>query len=256
MSRIDTSTGPPRPTARVIALAATVLLTLILVGWFLLRGDTADSTPEPAPTDTPTAVDDPTTTDDPSPTDTSTDDPPAAPTDPLDELTFVGYVGLELPVHPTAGPTNVEPNGRASGFQNSELGAALAAVHLGARASGFGPLDVLAATINEQFVATDDRSRLLAEATRINEATVQETGDDTAPSTGGEIVGFRVVGFSAGESATVDVLAFGEGVFGSTRLDLVYLDGSWRAQPPPQGSWASRVTAPADPAGFTIWKDF
>ena len=255
MSRFDTDLQRPRPTPRTIGIAALVVLTLALLAWLALRDQPTTAAPEPEVEPTSSTATE--STGDPSPTPQPTEQPTDDQVvDPIDELTFVEYGGIDLPVHPVAGPTQVEPNGRALGFEDSELGAALAAIHLSIRASGAGPIEVVGDTINEQFVAADDRDRLLAEANRLNAARVQETGDPSAPNDVGELVGFRVSDFAAGESAVVDVLALSRGAFGYTTVQLVGVDDGWKAQAPFQGLWTNQITAPAEPDGFTIWKDF
>src|SRR5690242_8922850 len=57
---------------------------------------------------------------------------PAASTDPVISWSIVG--GQPVPASPVAGPRNTE-GGRATGFSHDALGAALAAVNIGARLS-------------------------------------------------------------------------------------------------------------------------
>lgn len=241
----------PSPTPRAVGLGVLAVLALALIAWFVLAGggDDPDATPPPSPTDT--ATDEPDASES---LDGPSDDP--ASVDPLDELEFVAYGGVELPVHPEHGPTQIAPNGRASGFDDSELGVALAAVHLGVRSTGTGPLDVIGDTIREQFVASRERDQLLAEAARVNRERVSQTGDPNAPAPDGELVGYRVTNYVAGESAVVDVLSLSGGTFGATTVSLVRVGGEWKAQAPAQGLWINSIEVPVDPSGFTVWKDF
>src|SRR5581483_11509220 len=136
--------------------------------------------------------------------------------------------GIELPVSRFAGPRTTS-NGRASGFQRSELGAALAAVHLTYRTIPEAGSDVFEPTIHEQVVG-ENAEKLLAyvqqqyESERAKQGVV--AGRPLAPGAG-RPVAYQVTNFDKDQAAVTLFAGFTSDAtkFFAFALEVRWVDG-------------------------------
>ncbi|MBY5163163.1 hypothetical protein [Salsipaludibacter albus] len=224
-----------------VALAAAVVLTGV-IGLILLLGN--DDQPDAQPTE-PTASQTPDATEPTAPDETTT------PTVSGEEWTSVDVAGITLPVSEQAGPHDLS-DGRAQDFEQTELGAVMAAVHLVPRLSGFATPAVFEPTIEEQVVAGENAQRLLTAAQTEYAAAVDAQGRDD-PRAAGTVRGYRVLSYSDA-AATVELWTEAQGPDGTVRIasevDLIW-DGQWKVQAPPDGDWATVAGELPDTTSFT-----
>ena len=147
--------------------------------------------------------------------------------------------GIEVPVSRAAGP-HKQVGGLASEFSRTDLGAALAALHIAGRAAGsFGPA-IFEPTIKDQVIG-DNAGQMLERVRRDYEGQRQKLGlpeGQPIPSSGGVVLGYRIEEFSADRAVitTISALALNAEKFFGLRLELAWQDGDWRLIAPPDGS--------------------
>lgn len=175
---------------------------------------------------------------------------------PPPEITWAEAGGMKLPVSRTNGP-RVTADGLATGFAQSEAGAAVAACHLLVRTG---------ATVDAQVF----ESTLAAQATGANVAALKRTvtaqraqlASVTATSAAGELAGYIVRTFDlTSGTAVVDVILSAPDLpadqrFLQVTVSLQWQKGDWRVVAPPRGDWASVSTPLAsEPAGMLRYED-
>jgi hypothetical protein len=150
--------------------------------------------------------------------------------------------GIEVPISRSAGPHS-QVAGLTSGFSRTELGAALAALHIAGRAAGsFGPA-IFEPTIRNQVVG-ENAEAMLARVTRDYQEQRQKLGlaeGQAIPSSGGEVLGYKIEEFSTDRAVVTTISGFGakaEKFFG-LRLEVLWQNADWRLVAPPDGSIAN-----------------
>lgn len=195
---------------------------------------------------------------------------PSGPTEPVDptepDATAIGtrtmsLQGFRLPASPTAGP-RVAVDGRASGFARTDLGAALAAVHISIRTGALVGPGVYGPTITEQVVgphAERLRTRTDAEYNQERTAAGVASGEplftDCAASGPGcsRVLGYEITRRD-GDDIVVHLLVHAlDAAPGATelfdaRMTVRWSDGDWRLVAPPGGDWSDVVVPAADDA--------
>jgi hypothetical protein len=175
------------------------------------------------------------------------------------DLTWVATpTGIEIPVSRSAGPSS-QVGGLASGFSRTELGAALAALHITGRAAGsFGPA-IFEPTIKNQVVG-ENADTMLAKVSQDYEGQRQKLGlkeGEPLPSSGGQVLGYKIEEFTPDRAAvtTISGLAPDAQKFFGLSVDVVWRDGDWRLIAPPDGSLASAFKEfTGMPEGVTLFK--
>lgn len=161
----------------------------------------------------------------------------------------VAWQGTLLPVSATAGPDEFSAT-RSAGFAQSELGAALAAVHLSARIDAYTGPAVFTPTIGDQVAG--DTATLLQATTAAYTALAAEAGvtnGDPVPAPTGQVTGWHITGFDPAGLTEVQLLVDSpDGASSVFTVAVQWVDGDWKLSPPitPAGV-AFTVTAP-DPA--------
>jgi hypothetical protein len=163
--------------------------------------------------------------------------------------------GHDLPVSRASGPTR-QIGGRAGGFARSELGAALAAIHLGQRIDAAAGPRVFGPTIEEQVIGPD-AGTLKERTTTAYEAQRQE--QNKAPNEplnlgGANVVGYHVDSYTP-DAASVSVFTAypDRAQIFSFRNDLRWVDGDWRLVAPTGGDLSTTLTRiPSYPPGTVV----
>jgi hypothetical protein len=212
----------------VLALAATSALLVVAGVVTLVTDDTA-----PAP---PTAV--------PRPADPAA----PAPARPASDVRWVDTEGVMLPVSRTAGPRDLSA-GRARGFARTDLGAALAALHISMRTAAGNDEAVWGPTIREQVVGVDQPLFLAVTAREFRE----EAGGEPDAA----VQGWRVAPGEDAYAREVHLLLSspdpGGGLaYVDLRAPVVWQAGDWRLVAPTGGDWqlTSTLTDRAAQAGY------
>lgn len=197
---------------------------------------TAPTAPAPAPVTTAQ-------TEQTAPAQTPQTDVPAV------DVSTVAWQGTLLPVSATAGPDEFSAT-RSAGFAPSELGAALAAVHLSARIDAYTGPAVFTPTIGDQVAG--DTATLLRATTAAYTALAADAGitnGDPVPAPTGQVTGWHITGFDPAALTEVQLLVdTPDGASSVFTVAVQWVDGDWKLAPPitPAGV-AFTVTAP-DPS--------
>ena len=168
---------------------------------------------------------------------------------PAVDVSTVAWQGTLLPVSATSGPYEFSAT-RSAGFAQSELGAALAAVHLSARIDAYSGPAVFTATIGDQVAG--DTATLLQATTAAYTALAAEVGvtnGDPVPAPTGQVTGWHIAGFDPAALTEVQLLVDSpDGASSVFPVGVQWVDGDWKLVPPitPAGVEFT-VTAP-DPA--------
>jgi hypothetical protein len=161
-----------------------------------------------------------------------------------EDVSWQLFMGVGLPYSPTAGPAAVD-GPVYSGFQRSQAGALLAAVHLGTRyllTPGEGWREVL----DRQVLPGAGR-----DAFAVNRAGVDP---QAPPGTYGQIAGFRVVTFTPDVAVVQLVSRFPtSGVLQVTTTTVRWVGGDWRLQLQPDGGTSPTAQAVPSLDGFVVW---
>jgi hypothetical protein len=171
-------------------------------------------------------------------------------------LAWADLDGVELPVSRSAGPRHMLAD-LAWGFSDTPLGALLAAVNIGVRASGpWGP-GVFGPTIRDQ-VTGQGTGALLASCQAAYRQAARRSGVRSGRPLGRVTVAeeaFRWVTYAPG-SAAVDIVSAAPGSQGATaravtRIEVRWLGSDWRVIAPPGGDWARSAAVLTSLAGYT-----
>lgn len=188
-----------------------------------------------------------------------TDQPPAAstagagfpvtpPSTAPDGVTWQLVGQVAVPVSAKAGPKRVD-GGTASGYTHDPVGALIAAGQISTRAGFSAGRQSWEPTIQQQFVPSADRDRLLAALRNAAAAPAQ-------PGELSQIAGFQYQSYTP--DAAVVGLAMRAPAAGTPRyhilsLTLLWRDGDWWMQAPPGGLWTSVNRAATDLSGVVEW---
>jgi hypothetical protein len=162
------------------------------------------------------------------------------------DLTWQPYrEGVDLPVSESGGPFRVL-EGRAAGFSQSQLGAAMAAIHIGTRIEPTNGPRIFEGTIREQVVGTDAgllRKHVndIYQDQRIKQGKgLAEPLAPTAPV----LAAYKVESL-APDAASVSVFYQQQNLdppYYSVRFDLRWVDGDWRMVAPQGGVFDGVLT--------------
>ncbi|MER5458718.1 hypothetical protein ABT008_28505 [Micromonospora sp. NPDC002389] len=232
----DSAEHPPSTRGGLIAAAALVAL-IILVGLAIAILGAGDDDPGPVGGAPPPAA-------------ASTPDqalPTAVPTAAPDGVRWELVGPHAVPVS-AAGPMQFTRT-TASDFTHTPEGALIAAAQIIARSSYSLSEEYWRPTIEQQFVPSADRDRLLA----VLEA------EDSAPADPGamsQIAGFSYQSYTPDTAVIGLVLrapSAGTARYHVLSLTLLWRGGDWRMQAPPGGSWLSINRATDDLTGVVEW---
>jgi hypothetical protein len=159
--------------------------------------------------------------------------------------------GIELPVSRSAGPTTTS-NGRSLGFQRSELGAALAAVHLVYRTVPEAGSEVFEPTIREQVIGDYAEKMLMYvqqqyESDRAKQGVA--AGRPLAPGAGRPLA-YKVTTFTEQQADVTLFAGFAtdSSKFFAFALQVRWDKDDWRLVAPPEGNLGNLLTqVPAIP---------
>jgi hypothetical protein len=163
--------------------------------------------------------------------------------------------GHDLPVSRASGPAR-QIAGRAGGFARNELGAALAAIHLGQRIDPAAGPRVFDPTIQEQVIGPD-APKLKERTTAAYEEARKEQGkgpNEPLNLGGANVVGYHIDSYTP-DAATVAVFtAYDDrSQLFSFRNDLRWVDGDWRLVAPTGGDLSTTFTRiPSYPPGTVV----
>ena len=184
--------------------------------------------------------------------------PPASLPTRVPGLRWADFHGVELPTSPAAGPHH-RRSGLAWGFADTPVGALIAAVNIGVRASAqWGP-GIFGPTIRDQVTGLGMGALLAScRASYGQEARAAEV-------TGGQSLGrayvteqaFRWVAYTPAD-ATVDIVSAGPGPQGSTvravtRIEVQWIGGDWRVIAPPGGDWGNSAAPVTSLRGYSLF---
>jgi len=174
------------------------------------------------------------------------------------DLTWVGFHGMQLPVSANAGPRDTR-RGLASGFADTPRGALLAAINIGVRTAAQWGTAIFGPTIRHQVTGPDASALLNAEETAYAQlrATARVRPGQPAGQGYATETGYRFVAYTPA-AATVDIVtagpaATGTAVLASTRIQVLWLAGDWRVVAPPGGNWANAALAISSASGYTLF---
>lgn len=162
--------------------------------------------------------------------------------------------GQDLPVSASAGPSR-QVDGRVAGFARTQLGAALATIHISSRIwdLAVGP-DVFGPTIDQQVVGADAGELARQVADNYGQARQQQgknIGERLDPGPA-RLAAYQINRYSP-DNATVSVIYAKDetaSAYSSFRFDVRWTDGDWHLVSPPAGNLASVYTQlPALPVG-------
>jgi len=159
-------------------------------------------------------------------------------------VTWQLFMGVALPYSPTFGPTVVD-GPVYGGFERSQPGALLAALHLGTRylvTPGSGWREVL----QRQVLPGAGRDAFARNRAGID--------PQAPPGTYGQIAGFRVVTFAPDVAVVQLVSRFStSGVLQVSTTTVRWADGDWRLQLQPDGGTSPTAQAVPSLDGFVVW---
>jgi len=253
----DITARARRRTATVVAATAAVVLVVAaaVTGLVVLLGHRAVPVPQPG-TGTATTADRGSGPATPSFQSPSAPVPPAA----TDDLSWATVAGARVPVSRSAGPRDTSA-GRARGFLQTSLGAALAAAHISVRLSPQAGPAVFEATLREQVVGGDAAAlgQHLAEDYEQSRARLGLPYGAPAGQLYSTARGYRVEQDSPPTTATVRLLIEGPGRSGSVLIALTlhtqWVGADWALVAPPGGTWDSSAAVVTDPGGYTRFPD-
>lgn len=200
-----------------------------------------------ATTQTPPAQTAPVQTAPTPPAQTSAAQTPAADV-PAVDVSTVAWQGTLLPVSATAGPDEFSAT-RSAGFAPSELGAALAAVHLSARIDAYTGPAVFTATIRDQVAG--DTATLLRATTAAYTALAADAGvtnGDPVPAPTGQVTGWHITGFDPSALTEVQLLVdTPDGASSVFTVAVQWVDGDWKLAPPITPAGVQFIVTAPDP---------
>jgi hypothetical protein len=160
--------------------------------------------------------------------------------------------GQDLPESRTAGPAR-HAEGRAAGFTRSQLGAALAAIHIGNRVDPTVGPTVFEPTIRQQVVGADVNRLAEQTSARYDQGRQEQGKGPGEPLDPGRarLAAFKVESYLP-DSATVDMLTAYEdhSQYFSFRYEVRWVDDDWHLVAPADGDMTKVLTRlPALPSG-------
>ena len=199
-----------------VALIAAIAITAV-VAVLVTRGSNTTATGPPAHirgNGTTTSI---TPTASAAPASRSAGPPPSPGSDA--DMTTMAFDGFTLPVSRSSGPRNVQ-GGLASGFAETPLGAALAAVHIGYRLDPAAGAAVYVPTAQNQTVG--DSAGLISQ--------IRDTPVAPKRATPSEYVGYRIADYSVNEAVTVHLEAVQPGTSDGrdVPINVEWLKGDWK----------------------------
>lgn len=173
------------------------------------------------------------------------------------DVQWVRILGVRLPVSRLHGPRTTTAT-TASGFSDSEFGAALAAVHILIRAGAAAGPGTYEPTITQQVLGVNAAAMKLLAHQEYQQMRVQKNVADGQPVEGdAEVLGYRVGSYDAmAGTATIEVLLTSpslrpKGQLVQIDVALQRADGDWKVIAPPRGDWASATkTLATEPEGL------
>jgi hypothetical protein len=150
--------------------------------------------------------------------------------------------GRDLPESLTAGPTRHVEN-RVGGFARTQLGAALAAIHLGHRIDPSVGSTTFEPTIREQVIGPAAEQLLETTENTYNEARQQQhklPGEALDPGRF-HLAGYKVEKHNP-DDASVSVFLTDDSELYSVRFDLHWVDDDWHLVAPAGGGYNSLIT--------------
>lgn len=252
----DLAVRARRRTAAVLAAVAAVLLGIVLFvcGLVMALGRHGSQPPGKSPTPTVTATSTrPAAASEPPP---STPGRAPAGTPPAGDLSWTTVAGARVPVSRSAGPRH-SAAGRAYGFADDPLGAALAAAHITLRLGPQAGPGVFGPTLREQVVGAGSA----ALGQRLDEEYEQARARLGLPygQPAGRLYstarGYRTDQDSP-TTATVRLLIEGPGKSGAPvlvelRLRTEWAGEDWLLVAPPDGTWDGDTRLLTDATGYT-----
>jgi hypothetical protein len=239
-----------RPGAAVavtgLALLLMAVTTVALLGDDGSRTRTsAERSPTAPAVGTGPTADDQEAGDDVSPADSAA---PVAAVEPLlvapEGVSWQLFMGVALPYGRTAGPTVLDGPVHA-GFERSQSGALLAAVHVGTRyllTPGQGWREV----VDRQVLPGAGRDAYVRNRVGVD--------PQAPPGTYGQVAGFRVVTFTPQVAVLQLVSRFpSSGVLQMTTTTVRWVGGDWRLQLQPDGGTSPTAQAVPSLDGFVVW---
>ncbi len=167
---------------------------------------------------------------------------------PASVTSTVPWNGMSLPTGPD-GPT--DPGGPvATGFENTELGAAMAAAHLSVRIDPYAGPASFEPTITTQTFGGDPAALLGATRARYDTAAARARIRDGGPipTSTGQIIGWSTDGWAPDAPTTVHLLVTGaDGTDTDYAIAVVWVDGDYQLIDPTRAD--TFTTRPAADAG-------
>jgi hypothetical protein len=160
--------------------------------------------------------------------------------------------GQDLPESRTAGPSR-HVEGRVAGFAHSQLGAALAAIHIGTRVDPTAGPAVFEPTIHGQVVGTDVERLAEQTSARYDQGRQEQGKGPGEPLDPGKarLAAFKVESYLP-DSATVDMITAYEdhSQYFSFRYEVRWVNDDWHLVAPPEGDMQKVLNRlPALPPG-------
>jgi hypothetical protein len=182
-------------------------------------------------------------------------------TTPPPDVTWVPVAGVDVPVSRLHGPRNVTPE-TASGFSQSEEGAALAAVHILVRTSAAAGPNIYRPTLTRQVVGANVAAMKLLLDEQYQQLRPEHPVVDGEPVTGdAEVRGYRVARYGPNQdTAAIDIVLTSPNLRASGQrlkfaVQLLWDHEDWRVVAPPQGDWATAMTTlGSDPEGMLAYE--
>ena len=178
------------------------------------------------------------------------------------DISWVKTSGVELPVSRTHGPRLVT-SATASGFIESERGAAIAAVHVLIRSSAAAGPRVFEPTITQQVTGANAAAMKLLVAQQYEQLRA-EKGVAEGESIAGDadVLGYLIDAFApGGTAATVQVFLDSPALSAQGQLlrfdvQLQRRNDDWAVVAPPRGDWGAASTVLSEPpAGLISYGD-
>lgn len=169
------------------------------------------------------------------------------------DISWASVSGVDLPVSRIHGPRTLTKV-TAAGFSDSEIGAAIAAVHIVSRSSAAAGPAVFEPTITQQVTGVNAAAMKLLAAQQYEQLRAAQGVAAGEPITGdADVLGYRIDAYAPREfTARVQVFLGSPDL--SARGQLLRLDiqlqraaGDWRVVAPPRGDWGTVTTTLSRP---------
>jgi len=178
------------------------------------------------------------------------------------DISWTKTLGVELPSSRTHGPRTVTTT-TASGFSSSELGAAIAAVHVLIRSSAAAGPDAFEPTITQQVTGANAAAMKLLVAQQYEQLRAEKGVVEGESVTGdAEVLGYLIDTFvPGGTAAKVQVFLDSPALSAQGQLlrftvQLLRRNDDWAVVAPPRGDWGAATTVLSEPpAGMISYGD-